>query len=121
MLALSINQVVINFNNTDILATVDKNGTKWIAVRPICEGMGIWWQTQQKKLRKNSKFNCSPMTTVGADGKTREMLALPITQVHTWLSEINPMRCKEDIRPAILKYQKECMDVLYSYWEEETL
>ena len=112
------NLVTIPFNNTDLLAHVDEQGNKWVAVRPICEGMGMDWSGQVKKLNNNPKFSCGDMSTTGSDSKTYKMKALPIKQVNTWLSEINASRCKESIRPAILQYQAECMDVLYSYWNE---
>lgn len=64
------------------LSTINQDGIKYVAVRPIVEGMGLDWKSQSVKLNKNkNKFNCGVITTVASDGKKREMLCVPFTKL----------------------------------------
>ena len=48
----------IVFNN-QILTTFEKDGVRYVAIKPICENMGIEWSTQLQKLNRNKeKFGC---------------------------------------------------------------
>ena len=39
----------INFNNQQLL-TVEKDGVKYVAVKPICENLGLDWSSQKKRV-----------------------------------------------------------------------
>lgn len=75
------------------LATFEKDGERWVAMRPIVEGMGLSWQGQQEKLNGNrGRFNYQGILTVGADGKSREMGCIPLWCYPLWLATINPAK-----------------------------
>ena len=40
---------MINFNNQQLL-TVEKDGIKYVAVKPICENLGLDWDSQKSVL-----------------------------------------------------------------------
>ena len=55
---------------------------RYVAMRRIVENMGLAWQSQHPKLlAQRGKFNCCLMPTVGADGKEREMLSMPVEKL----------------------------------------
>lgn len=60
-----------------------------VAIRPLCSALRLNVKGQQEKLADNPKFNCVDIHMVGADGKKREMLCLPVEQVPDWLNSIN--------------------------------
>lgn len=102
----------------DKLDVVDmEDGKAGIVVRRLVENLGLDWGSQTRKL-ENPLFNCCVNTTVGADGKSREMLVLPISRVSAYLFSINVNRVREDLREKLALYQIECADVLYNYWSK---
>jgi esterase/lipase len=55
-------------------------------------------------------------TSVGADGKQREMFCLPLEFVFGWLFTINPKNVSEEARPLVIRYKMECYRALYNYF-----
>lgn len=98
---------------------VDNNGIAYVAMREIVEGIGLSWGTQSIKLNENSKkFNCFHIETVGADGKNRQMLCMPIKKLNGWLFSINPNKVRADLKERLENYQEECFLALWDYWTE---
>ena len=87
----------INFNNQQLL-TVEKDGIKYVAVKPICENLGLAWSSQRTKIVENHVLNESMtiINTVAEDGKNREMVCLPIDMINGWLFTINLNEVKDD-------------------------
>lgn len=102
----------------DEIVTFMKNGEPFVAMRRIVENLGVDWGSQFRKLHEQSaKFNCCDMTTVGDDGKQREMLCMPVSKLALWLATINPNKIKDDEKRAkIERYQEESAIALHQYW-----
>ena len=109
----------INFNNQQLL-TVEKDGIKYVAVKPICENLGLDWDSQRKRIDRNEILNSTKviMTVVAEDGKNREMVCLPIDYINGFLFGIDTSRVSEEVRPVVLYYQKECYRVLFEFWNK---
>ena len=107
----------INFNNQQLL-TVEKDGTKYVAVKPICKNLGLDWDSQRKRIDRNEILNSAKvmMTVFAKDGKNREMVCLPIDYINGFLFGIDTSRVSEEIRPVVLYYQKECYRALFEFW-----
>lgn len=113
------NQLIpVNFHGAG-LSLIDKDGEPYAAMRPIVEGMGMNWSGQQQKL-SGSRWSSTVWVThtVGADGKTREMLCLPLRKLPGWLMSIDSSRVKPQIRNKVVQYQNECDDALWDYWNK---
>ena len=101
----------------DVINAVNVDGDIYVAMRPICENIGIDWARQAQKLdAQKDKFNCRHMSTVAADGKTRSVICIPLRKLNGWLFSINPNKVREDIRPALVAYQEECFSALHDYF-----
>jgi len=108
----------VNFHNDTVFA-LEHEGVAYVAMRPICENIGIDWDTQSRKLNRNKdKFSCCHMTATGADGKQYQMLCLPLKKLNGWLFSINPEKVRPDIKDKIVMYQEECFEVLYNYFNQ---
>ena len=107
---------IARINNVDIVLIND--GEKRIAIRPICEALGVSYQAQIDKVKNDAKFNSTVMLsiTVGADGKQREMVTIPFKKVFGWLYSINANNVKPEARENLIRYQEECNDALYTYF-----
>lgn len=53
---------------------------------------------------------------VAQDGKLREMLMMPIKFLNGWLFGIDANRVNENAKESLIKYQRECFDVLASHF-----
>lgn len=49
----------------------------------------------------------------GSDGKTYEMVCLPLKYALAWLLGIDSRNVKSEAKEGLLKYQNECYDVIY--------
>ena len=109
----------INFNNQQLL-TVEKDGIKYVAVKPICDSLGLDWASQFTKIKSNEVLEPTIVfiTTVAEDGKNREMVCLPIDMINGWLFTISPSKVSEEIRPVVLYYQRECYRALFEFWNK---
>ncbi|WP_319228353.1 phage antirepressor N-terminal domain-containing protein [Draconibacterium orientale] len=107
---------VAKVNNTEIL--VVENGEKRIAVKPICEALGVSVQGQLTKL-KNDPILSSTIKlsfTVGGDGKQREMQTIPFKFVFGWLFRIDSRNVKPEAKETVERYQLECYNALYNHF-----
>lgn len=102
----------------DTLVLVNEEGTPFVAMKAIVENLGLSWHGQHVKM--NEKFGSSILVTrmVAEDGKTREMICLPLRKLPAWLYSINPTRVKPELRDKIIQYQNECDDALWDYWTQ---
>ena len=107
---------VAKINNVEIV--VIENGEKRVAVKPICEALGIAFEPQFTRLKTDPILSSTVMLSVmvGADEKQREMVTIPFKYVFGWLFRIDSRNVKEEAREAVLKYQVECYDALYNHF-----
>ncbi len=109
---------VATINNTKIV--VIENGEKRVAVKPICEALGVSMQGQLERLKSDPILSSTVKTslTVGADQKEREMVTIPFKFVFGWLFRIDSRNVKEEARESVLRYQLECYNALYDHFTE---
>lgn len=108
--------------NEVTIQVISDNGSKLVPIKPICEALGIDYPTQFNKLKEDdflsSVIGLSP--TTGSDGKTYEMVCIPLKYVFGWLFTINPRNVKEEARESVAKYRAKCYDVLYEYFAAQS-
>ena len=115
---MNANIQTVNFHG-DRLQLIDQNGVPHVAMRRTVENLSMSWGSQRQKLVDDPRFNCTDIGTVGADGRMRTMLCMPMTKLPGWLFSINPNRIKDSQKRAkVILYQQECFDVLHSYWTQ---
>lgn len=111
-----ISTQTISFYGTDLI-TLKIDDVVYTAVLPIINALGLSQGTQSAKLQRNKeKFSCTHMKTTGADGKTYEMLCMPLKKLNGWLFSINPEKVRPDLKDRVIQYQEECFEALYNYW-----
>ncbi|HSW67479.1 MAG TPA: phage antirepressor N-terminal domain-containing protein [Bacteroidales bacterium] len=107
---------VAKVNNTEIL--VIENGEKRVAVKPLCEILGVDFSAQLQRIKSDEILGSTVglSTTVGADGKQREMQTIPFKFVFGWLFTINPKNVAPEAKDAVVKFKLECYDALYNHF-----
>ena len=110
-----MNKLELDFRGNKILCWM-KNQPQdaVVAIRPLCEAIGILPHKQIERLERDSKFSCTHMGSTGADGKCYEMTCLPISQLALWLCSINSNKVKAEVRQSLLEFQQFCQMELWA-------
>jgi hypothetical protein len=97
------------------LITVEQNGSVYVAMKPIVEGIGLDWRSQHQKISSSKRYGDITIPFETAGGK-QDMIFLPMKKLNGWLFSINADKCHPDIRQKVKTYQEECFQVLYEYF-----
>ena len=98
------------------LTLVWQNEEAYVAIRPICEQLGLNWKSQHRKLAgAQNGWTCGHMTTTGADGKRYDMTCLHVVELPLWLASISPTRIHAGLRETLIAYRKECAIALFNH------
>lgn len=110
--------LITKINGVEISAVTDDNHNVFVPVKPICQAIGVDHPAQVQRIKRHRKLSSVvvTITTTGADGKSYEMLALPLQYVYGWLFSIDLSMVAESALPTVEKYQDECYDVLYRHF-----
>lgn len=113
---MNANQI-IKFNKQDI-PVFFHNNKPYVAMKPICENIGLDWNGQFQRIKRDEVLNSTMCVIhmVAQDGKKREVVALPIGYLNGWLFGIDVNRVKPEIKSTLIKYKLECYDVLYNHF-----
>jgi len=109
-----LQKFVFDGDNLDVLHQEDR---VLIAVRRVCDALGVDLASQSVKLRSKG-WACVVMNTTQLPGDTqrREHIFLDLRSLPMWLATIEPSRVAEHVRPKLLRYQRECADVLADHF-----
>lgn len=104
----------------DSLITLDEEGNKVVALKPIVLALGLDWKSQHYKIQESQRYGdiTIPCQTPGG---IQEMLCLPLKKLNGWLFSINPNKVRPDLKEKVIQYQEECFEVLYRYWNGEAI
>ena len=69
-----ISTQTISFNNQSLI-TVEQNGNHYVAMKPICENIGIQWESQYNRIRRDDVLNSVIfiMNMTGSDSKNYQI------------------------------------------------
>ncbi|MFJ2456571.1 phage antirepressor N-terminal domain-containing protein, partial [Pseudomonas protegens] len=110
---------IINFHD-QALTVITDSGKRLVAMKPICENIGLQWEAQRQRILRHEVLNSVTFMTkaTAADGKSYEYTCLPIDYLNGWLFGVDSSRVKPEIRPRLIQYQRECYAALAAYWQE---
>ena len=96
------------------LSAIMVNGVPHVAIRPICDSLGLRWGGQYNRIKRDPALNSvvSIMKTTGADGKQYRMVLLPLDKLNGRLFGVDVARVREDLRERMNWYRAECYAVL---------
>ena len=109
----------IPFHGSELIARRGADDDYYVALKPLCEGMGIDYTAQYRRLNRQPWAVTAMMATTGADGKTYQMFGINRKTLTMWLATIDTSRLKDDeVRGNIVTYQRECAEALDSYFHD---
>lgn len=107
----------VPFRGGEILVIETADG-EFVAVKPICERLGVSWQGQHKKLTANSdRWGVIKMLIPSASGD-QETLCLPRGKLFGWLATISPNKVAPALKEALTAYQNEADAALDRYFRQ---
>lgn len=102
----------LKFNGQTLLF-LEKDGTYWIAIKPICDAIGLHHRRQLSSIKEDKILGAvyanQPMQVPG--NQVRLMAALPEFYIYGWLFGI------QSRKPALQEYKWECYKVLHNYFK----
>jgi len=103
----------------DILLVALVDNIPYIAVRPITDFLGIDWSSQRHRIQRDPILaeESRLVTMTGADGKQRDMLALPLELMHGWLFGITTSKVKPEYADKLTRYRRECFRILWQAFQ----
>ena len=111
-----ISTQTISFNNQSLI-TVEQNGNHYVAMKPICENIGLAWEPQVLRIKRDEVLSQGMIVMIiPTNGGDQNMICLPIEYLNGWLFGIDSNRCNPEIRDTLIKYKKECYQALHDYW-----
>ena len=118
-MAATTTLATVEFHGARLITTLIE-GEPHVALRPICEAIGLDWAGQFSRIKRDPVLSSTVgvMPTVADDGKTREMVAMPVKFLNGWLFGVDANRVKPEVQERLLDYQRECFDALASYWQK---
>lgn len=96
----------------------------YVPVRPIVDYLGLAWSGQYERIQRDpvlSDVMRFVRVTRTNQGGNPNLLALPIQFMHGWLFGISVNRIKEKLREKVLRYQRECYEVLWEAFQSEAM
>lgn len=123
-----IEEKTVLFYEDELTAVLIREGDRseiYVPVRPIADYLGLTWGSQYNRLRRDPILSEALrgvfITKTPGRGGTQEMLALPLKFIPGWLFGISASRVREELQDKILRYQRECYDVLAEAFQEGRL
>ena len=118
---MSNNQTAsVNFHG-HALTVITSASQQLVAMKPVAEGIGLDWKSQHSRIQRHPVLQSVMvmMTTTGADGKSYQMLCLPLDYLNGWLFGVDANRVRAEIRDTLIMYQRECYQALYEHWHSK--
>lgn len=108
--------VTVDFRS-DTLFAVERDDGVYVAIKPICDTLGIDWKGQRDRIARSpvlSEGRCvMPLPSVGG---TQETVCLRLDLINGWLFGIDAERVRPECRDRVLEYQRECYRVLFEHF-----
>lgn len=110
--------ITVNFRGDQLYGFENDDGI-FVAVKPIVESMGLDWNGQYQRLKRDpilSEGMCVMHIPFGRGG-AQECVCLKLELINGWLFTIDSGRIKDEAtHERVLIYQRECYGVLFGHF-----
>lgn len=133
---IPLDQRQVLFYDDEVTAVVVAEGERrqiYVPLRPLVDNLGLSWPGQYERIQRDAVLSDeirSVRVTRTEPGRSaaqetaevgREMICLPLDYLNGWLFGINASRVKAEIRERLIRYQRECYQVLHEAFLEGRL
>ncbi len=111
---------IIKFHKDEITVLVTKNGKRLVAMKPIVERFGLDWSGQLQRMKRDLALSEGMVIIPIPTGSgLQDMVFLDYDFLNGWLFKVQINRVKEEFKPALILYQKECFKALRDYFQRK--
>ncbi|MGO1079705.1 phage antirepressor N-terminal domain-containing protein [Inquilinus sp. CA228] len=105
----------------DTLFAMHRNGDTYVAIKPICEALGLAWHGQRERIRRDPILSEGMVITpIPSAGGTQDTACLRLDLVNGWLFTIEEGRVKDEaVRQRVLLYKRECYQALFRHFHDK--
>jgi hypothetical protein len=103
--------IPVPFHGDTIIAVETAEATH-VAIKPICERLGLSDKGQIQRLKRDEEFWGGCVMHLPSAGGMQETYCIPVSRVAAWLFTVEVSRVKPEIREALTLYRREAADVL---------
>lgn len=107
--------IKVPFHGGDVLC-VEIDGRPHVVLKPALDAIGLDYHSQRQKLDGKSWATKVLITSVGDDGRSREMVAVDVRTFLMLLATVDERRVSESARPALIDYQSRVADAIEAYF-----
>ena len=113
-----MNEILIKRVNDTSITIVQEGSDIFVPVHTITDALGVDFSSQRKRIMEDPILASTVVqkTTVGSDGKQRDIVCLPFEFVFGWLFTINPDKVKQEAAEAVIRYKRECYHALFAHF-----
>jgi hypothetical protein len=107
-----------------MLVPIEGESRIYVPVKLLCDYIGLDWASQRKRINRDEVLStCMVIMTMQmpGDDQKREHLVLPLSMIPGWLFGITTARVKPQLKEKIIRYQRECFDVLWDAFRPQIL
>jgi len=107
----------IDFHGQTLWAA-NREGEVYVAIRPICEALGLNVQSQTRRMRRSEMLNEGiAMMAAPSAGGEQSAYFLRLDLLNGWLFGIDDRRIRDAaVRERVLTYKRECYRVLFEHF-----
>lgn len=112
-----IEMIPVNFHG-DVLWAQKIEGNVFVAIKPICEALGLTWQGQLERMKRDTVLSEGiSETLIPSRGGNQEAVCLPLTLLNGWLFGISEGHIADKaLRARVIEYKRECYRVLHDHF-----
>ncbi len=99
----------------DDLVVVKQGEMDYTPVKPVCDILGIDWESQRERIQKDDVLAEAAQTItlyLPGDARPYPRLCLPLDYLHGWLFGVNGNLIRPELRERLILYKRECYRVL---------
>ena len=114
--------ITVDFRR-DTLFAVERDDGVFVAVKPICDSLGLAWNKQLERLKRDAIL-AEGMTVMvmPSVGGAQETTLLKLELINGWLLTIDDKRIPDPaVRERVLTYKRECYSVLFHHFYGRTI
>lgn len=106
--------VVVDFLGARLQGVI-KDGVRYVALKPIVEGIGLDWASQYTKVQRDEVIGPTvvEIAMVAEDGKKRAMTCIPEEFMQGWMFSVKAGKVRASLKEKVLHYKRECYRVLH--------
>jgi hypothetical protein len=101
------------FEGDTLIAILIEGEGVAVPIRVVCDALGIDLDTQSQRLREHEVLSRGlRVVRAPVEGRVRSVMALHLKYLGFWLATITPGLVREDVRPKLVIYQLELVEII---------